>query len=238
MVKHSLDESVSLVRCSSRTNSSTSVVTSISPIRELPLSNSPQLPEETELLAQAQRARDGDLRAFESLVQLYQKKIVANCRHLTRDPNCAEDLAQEVFVKAYFGIRNFEGRSSFRHWLQRIKINHCLTYIKKRSSSGEQLDIEDPALQQAEQLQVAPQAQRLAELGSDRDRIRGVLDSMTDTLRIPLVLRDMDGFSYEEVAASLGIGLSAVKMRIKRAREEFRTRYEARLEEESTRAAS
>ena len=209
-----------------------------SPIRESPLSNSPQLPDETELLAQARRAREGDLRAFESLVQLYQKKIVANCRHLTRDPNCAEDLAQEVFVKAYFGIRNFEGRSSFRHWLQRIKINHCLTYIKKRNSSGEQLDIEDPGLQHAEQLQVAPQAQRLAELGSDRDRIRGVLDSMTDTLRIPLVLRDMDGFSYEEVAASLGIGLSAVKMRIKRAREEFRTRYEARLEEESTRAAS
>jgi RNA polymerase sigma-70 factor (ECF subfamily) len=60
---------------------------------------------------------------------------------------------------------------------------------------------------------------------------------MTDTLRIPLVLRDMDGFSYEELAANLGIGLSAVKMRIKRAREEFRARYEARLEEESTRAA-
>ena len=141
-------------------------------------------------------------------------------------------------MKAYFGIRNFEGRSSFRHWLQRIKINHCLTYIKKRSSAGEQLDIEDPGLQSAEQLQVAPQAHRLAEQESDRQRIRGVLDTMTDTLRIPLVLRDMDGFSYEEVAASLGIGLSAVKMRIKRAREVFRALYEARLADENTRVAS
>lgn len=176
------------------------------------------------------RARDGDLRAFESLVQLYQKKVVANCRHLTRDPNVAEDLAQEVFVKAFFGIRHFEGRSSFRHWLQRIKLNHCLTYIKKRSASGEQVDIEDPGVQQAEQLQVAAQAQRLVEQGSDREAIREVLEKMTDTLRIPLVLRDMDGFSYEEVAESLNISLSAVKMRIKRAREEFRARYEALLD--------
>ena len=78
----------------------------------------------------------------------------------------------------------------------------------------------------------------MAEQGSDRERIRGVLDTMPDTLRIPLVLRDMDGFSYEEVTASLGIGLSAVKMRIKRAREEFRSRYEALLDQESTRVAS
>ncbi len=176
------------------------------------------------------RARDGDLRAFEGLVQLYQKRGVANCRHRTRDPNVAEDLAQEVFVKAFFGIRRFEGRSSFRHWLQRIKINHCLTHIKKRSSAGEQLDIEDPGVQQAEELQVAPQAQRLVEQGSDREAIREVLDTMADTLRIPLVLRDMDGFSYEGVADSLRISLSATKMRIKRARAESRTRYEALLD--------
>jgi RNA polymerase sigma-70 factor (ECF subfamily) len=186
--------------------------------------------EEEELLAQAKRARDGDLRAFEGLVQLYQKRVVANCRHMTRDANVAEDLAQEVFVKAFFGIRHFEGRSSFRHWLQRIKINHCLTHIKKRASAGEHIDIEDPGVQSAEELQVAPQAQRLAEQGSDREAIREVLDTMADTLRIPLVLRDMDGFSYEEVAESLGISLSATKMRIKRARAEFRTRYEALLD--------
>jgi RNA polymerase sigma-70 factor, ECF subfamily len=178
------------------------------------------------------RAREGDLRAFESLVQLYQRRVVANCRHITRDPNCAEDLAQEVFLKAYFGIRRFEGRSSFRHWLQRIKVNHCLTYIKKRNGD-EQVDIEDPALQGESELQVAPQAQRAAELQSDRERIRRVLDTMSDTLRVALILRDMDGFSYEEVAATLKIGLSATKMRIKRARQEFRARYEALLDAEA-----
>ncbi len=194
-----------------------------------PLSTLPQAAEEEELLAQAMRARDGDLRAFEGLVRMYQKRVVANCRHMTREADVAEDLAQEVFVKAFFGIKRFEGRSSFRHWLQRIKINHCLTYIKKRASQGEQLDIEDPGVAQAEELQVAPQAQKLVEQGSDREAIREVLDTMTDTLRIALVLRDMDGLSYEEVAETLGVGLSATKMRIKRARMEFRTRYEALL---------
>jgi len=196
------------------------------------LSTTTQPPEEEELLTQARRARDGDLRAFETLVQHYQKRVVANCRHLTRDPNSAEDLAQEVFVKAFFGIRRFEGRSSFRHWLQRIKLNHCLTHIKKRSGAGDHLNIniEDPAVQHAAALHVAPQAHRLVEQESDRECIREVLKAMSDTLRIPLVLRDMDGFSYEEVAESLGIGLSAAKMRIRRARAEFRARYEALLD--------
>lgn len=202
------------------------------------MSSSAQLPSEEELLAQAVRAREGDLRAFEGLVALYQKRVVANCRHMTRDANVAEDLAQEVFVKAFFGIRRFEGRSSFRHWLQRIKINHCLTHIKKRSSAGEHVDVEDPGVQGEPELQVAPQAQRLAEQKSDREAIREVLDKMSDTLRIPLVLRDMDGFSYEEVAETLGISLSATKMRIKRARTEFRARYEALLEAQGMGKAS
>src|SRR5580698_950741 len=85
-----------------------------------------------ELLEQARRAPQGDLRAFEKLVLLYQRRVVANCRYITRDPNNAEDLAQEVLVKAYFGFRSFEGRSSFGNWLQRIKINHCLNHLKKQ----------------------------------------------------------------------------------------------------------
>src|ERR1035441_5068449 len=83
------------------------------------------------LLEQARTAPEGDLRAFEQLIQQYQKRIVADCRYMTRDESNSEDLAQEVFVKAFFGLRRFEGRSSFRHWLQRIKVHHCLNYLKK-----------------------------------------------------------------------------------------------------------
>lgn len=179
-----------------------------------------------ELLQQAIAAREGDLRAFEQLVIRHQKRIVADCRHITHDNNNAEDLAQEVFVKAFFGVRRFEGRSSFRHWLQRIKVNHCLTYLKKQKGKT-LIDIEDDDLRGSAELSVPPAADRHAEAMSDREQIVRILDSMSATLRIPLVLCDIDELSYEEIASALGISLSAVKMRIKRAREEFRGRYQS-----------
>src|SRR5271165_5909633 len=89
-----------------------------------------------ELLQAVREAPEGDLRAFEQLVQRYRKRILADCRYLTRDENNAEDLAQEVFVKAFFGLNCFESRSSFRHWLQSIKVHHCLSFLKKREGKG------------------------------------------------------------------------------------------------------
>lgn len=180
-------------------------------------------------------APEGDLRAFEQLVHLYRKRILADCQHLTRDSNNAEDLAQEVFVRAFFGMRSFEGRSSFRHWLQRIKVHHCLNHIKKRDGK-EVLAVDDEAGETLEQLHVSPAAEKgLMEL-EERERIHYILNAMPVTLRIPLVMREMDELSYEEIASALGIGLSAVKMRIKRAREQFRRLYhggEELVEEQS-----
>lgn len=177
-----------------------------------------------ELLEQARKAPEGDLRAFEKLVLLYQKRVVANCRYITRDPNNSEDLAQEVLVKAFFGLRSFEGRSTFAGWLQRIKINHCLNHLKKQAGRS-YIGIDESEVEAFDQLQVQSTAERMAETISDRQLTSLVLDSMSSTLRIPLVLCDMDGLSYEEVAQALGVGLSAAKMRIKRGREEFRERY-------------
>src|SRR5271170_4047751 len=104
-----------------------------------------------ELVQAAREARDGDLRAFEQLIEQHQKRILADCRYLTRDENNSEDLAQEVFVKAYFGLRNFEGRSSFRHCLQRIKVHHYLNHLKKRAVK-EALSIDEAAVEGHEQL--------------------------------------------------------------------------------------
>jgi RNA polymerase sigma-70 factor, ECF subfamily len=178
-----------------------------------------------ELLRAVLSAPEGDLRAFEQLVQQYQNRILADCRFLTRDENNAEDLAQEVFVKAFFGLRSFERRSSFRHWLQRIKVNHCLNHLKK-SEGKSFLAIDDEVAEGLEQLRVSPVAERELEAMGDRQRIADILDSMPAPLRVPLILRDMDELSYEDIAATLGIGLSAVKMRIRRARERFRRCYE------------
>jgi RNA polymerase sigma-70 factor, ECF subfamily len=173
-----------------------------------------------ELARLAREALPGDTRSFEALVLRHQGRVVANCRYLTRSPADAEDLAQDVLLKAFFGLGRFEGRSQFRTWLNRIKVNHCLNHLKK--SAGQIfVDVDDPALDGAVQLQVASDAEA-ALLAADRRRqIAAVLDAMPDTLRIPLVMCDADGLSYEQIAESLDIGLSAVKMRIKRGREQF-----------------
>jgi RNA polymerase sigma-70 factor, ECF subfamily len=181
-----------------------------------------------ELLQEARKAPEGDLRAFEQLVLRYQRRVVANCRYITRDPNNAEDLAQEVMVKAFFGLRSFEGRSSFAGWLQRIKINHCLDYQKKRAGRSF-VGIEEQHVHEFDQLKDLATADKLVETISDRRLIGEVLQSMPSTLRIPLILSDMDRLSYQEVAKLLGIGLSATKMRIKRAREVFRGRYQSAI---------
>jgi RNA polymerase sigma-70 factor (ECF subfamily) len=176
------------------------------------------------LLKEAQKAPEGDLRAFEELIHRYQRRVVANCRYITRDPNNAEDLAQEVLVKAFFELRRFDGRSSFADWLQRIKINHCLAYLKRQTGRS-YVEIEEQEVDEFDQLKVKDAVGHLAGSGNEKQLISAVLDSMSSTLRIPLLLCDMDGLSYEQVAEVLGISLSATKMRIKRARAEFRERY-------------
>ena len=180
-----------------------------------------------ELLQAAREAPEGDLRAFERLVVRYQNRILANCRYLTGDNSNAEDLSQEVFLKAFFGLPKFEGRSSFRHWLNRIKVNHCLNHIK-RGKGREALAIDERTVEGFEELQVAPVADKKMEQMEDSDRIEAVLAEMPTTLRVPLIMRDMDELSYEEIAVGLGIGLSEVKMRIKRGREYFRRLYPER----------
>lgn len=180
---------------------------------------------DADLLRSVRLAPEGDFRAFEQLIEQYQKRILADCRYLTRDESNSEDLAQEVFVKAFFGIRSFDGRSSFRHWLQKIKVHHCLNHLKKQSNKN-LLPIDEESSERYEQLQVAPdiQGELMSEVRSNE--VGEILNRMPSTLRIPLVMCDMDELSYEEIASCLGIGLSAVKMRIKRAREYFRRVYD------------
>jgi RNA polymerase sigma-70 factor, ECF subfamily len=160
----------------------------------------------------------------DQLVRRHQGHVVANCRVLTRSPADAEDLAQEVFVKAFFGLRRFEGRAQFRTWLQRIKINHCLNYLRK-TQGAVMMDIDAVPAESHPAMWAPATADVHLQSEADRQRIIRVLDAMSATLRIPLMLRDGDGYAYEEIAAQLGISLSAVKMRIKRARQEFRERF-------------
>lgn len=178
-----------------------------------------------DLVAKVKSDGESDSRPFEVLVRRHQGHVVANCRILTRSSADAEDLAQEVFVKAFFGLRRFEGRAQFRTWLQRIKVNHCLNYLRQQRKTT--VGIDD--LTDGDQSKISSASTADVELVSalEREQIVAVLDSMADTVRVPLMLRDGDGLSYDEIASTLGISLSAVKMRIKRGREEFRERFNA-----------
>jgi len=178
-----------------------------------------------ELVTAALDAAEGDTRAFDELVVRHQGRILANCRYLSGSADDAHDLAQEVFVKAFFGLKRFQGRAKFGSWVQRIKVNHCLNHLRKRKGKSF-LDVDDPVLSGEAELQTPASPERDAGRRDMRERIREVLDALPDTLRIPLIMRDLDGYAYQEIADSLGLGLSAVKMRIKRAREEFRRLYD------------
>jgi RNA polymerase sigma factor (sigma-70 family) len=189
--------------------------------------------DDNELVEQCRAERD-DPRPFETLVRRHSGYVLANCRTLTRSASDAEDLAQEVFTKVYFTLPRLELRAPFRAWLTTVKVNHCLNHLRKQRGKA-WVDL-DSAAEGNEAIVATPAtAHRAVETAEDRSRIVATLDQMSDTLRVPLVLCDADGLSYEEIAEQLGIGLSAVKMRIKRGREEFRRRYSA-LDEEATRS--
>ncbi|MCC6241973.1 MAG: sigma-70 family RNA polymerase sigma factor [Gemmatimonadaceae bacterium] len=178
-----------------------------------------------QLVARVQADRH-DPRPFEVLVKRHQGFVLANCRIISRSPADAEDLAQEVFVKAYFGLRTFEQRAQFQSWLRQIKVNHVLNFLRKNRGKNN-IDLDAALTTDSEELSVPAEADTVLESDDDRKMIVDVLDTLTETLRVPLLLRDADGMSYEDISKQLGIGLSAVKMRIKRGREEFRRRYEA-----------
>ena len=176
------------------------------------------------LVKRAVEAPQGDLRAFDELVRRHQGRVQTNCRYLSGNEEDSLDLAQEVMVKAYFNLKWFEGRSSFATWIGRIKVNHCLNHLRRQKGRS-LVDLEEPGLENHQALQSKRRADEDVHSADRRAMINRILEDMPESLRVPLILRDMDGLSYQDISDKLGLGLSAVKMRIKRAREQFRGEY-------------
>jgi RNA polymerase sigma-70 factor, ECF subfamily len=175
---------------------------------------------DADLVARARSAPGGDTRAFDELMARHRSRVVANCRYLTSG-NEAEDLAQEVLVKAYFALKKYENRARFSTWLYRIKVNHCLNHRRAGKRHEGDVAIDDAAPDSAA-LSVPADADVALDRAADVTRVRAAVASLSETLRQPLVMRDLDEMSYDEIAAALGLSLSAVKMRILRARQELR----------------
>ena len=180
--------------------------------------------EPEQLVRWCQRTLPDDTRAFEVLVAQYKQRVYATTYRLMGNPHDAEDLAQEVFVKIYRGIRTLDDPATLNTWIYRIATNACYDALdkRKRAPATDSLtpdDDWDGEPRYADERMLTPEANALQrEL---RRCIEVTLHELDDDGRAALVLRDVEGRSYQEIADSLKVGLSAIKMRIHRARLAF-----------------
>lgn len=168
----------------------------------------------------------GDVNAFEKLVTEYEKAVYAIAQRMTGNPEDAADMTQETFIKAYNSLGSFRGDSKFSVWLYRIANNVCLDFLRSRSRKPTvSLSVEDDEGEES-QLDVADESQSpelLLERGLTRDAVRRGLDTLPPDYKQILLLREIQGLSYEEIASALGIDLGTVKSRIFRARKKLCT---------------
>jgi RNA polymerase sigma-70 factor (ECF subfamily) len=172
-----------------------------------------------ELVRRAQRNERG---AFDLLVLKYQHKVIKLVARLLRDPTEAEDVAQEAFVKAYRALGSFRGDSAFYTWLYRIAVNTARNAIASRQRRP--LDYE-AELSESEQSNLAsrlrhtdtPEATALSE--EIRVTVNQAIEQLPEDLRTAIVLREVEGLSYEEIAAAMDCPVGTVRSRIFRARE-------------------
>ena len=174
--------------------------------------------DEAALVASAQA---GDLRAFETLVSRYERKIFRLTHNITQNREDAEDAMQEAFLKSFEHIREFQGGSRFYTWLVRIAVNQALMKLRKRRrnviSLDEEIETGEATVpREVEDWGPSPE-QRYAqsELGGILSKVVGELDP---PFRIVFQLRDIEELSTEETAEALGLSVPAVKSRLLRAR--------------------
>ncbi len=188
-------------------------------------SSKPSDREDIELVA---RAREGDREAFSELVRRYYERIYHTIYSLVGDRDDADDLAQEVFLKAYRSLSNFRGRSQFYTWLYRIGVNRCLDWMKSRNRRKDVSLEREPwgrdAVDGAFQL---PQASDAGVMRRElQDILHRALEALSIQCRATLALREIDGFSYDEIAYALGCSVGTVKSRLFRARAQLREMLE------------
>lgn len=171
-----------------------------------------------------QAVLDGDVNAYELLVKEYEKNVYNLALRMVGNSEDAADMSQEAFIKAYNSLTSFRGDSKFSVWLYRIVSNVCLDYLRSRgrrqtvSLSAENDDGEDVEIDIADETQ---SPERLLDRRLTRDAVRRGLAALPPEHRQILLLREIQGLSYDEIADALGIEAGTVKSRIFRARKKL-----------------
>lgn len=173
-------------------------------------------------LALIKRVQQGDRSAFDLLVVKYQHKILNLIMRYVRDPSDALDVAQEAFLKAYRAAPSFRGDSAFYTWLYRIAINTAKNYLvaAKRRPISLDIDLQDAdGFELFGKLRDIDTPEGLALTDDIAEAINKAIEELPDELRTAILLREIEGMSYEEIAQTMDCPVGTVRSRIFRARE-------------------
>jgi RNA polymerase sigma-70 factor (ECF subfamily) len=173
-----------------------------------------------------EKARQGDVEAFNSLISKYERRIYRMARQITQNDEDAEDVLQDTFLKAYEHLKSFQGQSKFYTWLTRIAVNESLMKLRKRKSDrtvslDENIETEEESIVREIAVWDGTPEERYGQ-----EELRAILDDAIQGLkpifRTVFVLRDVEELSTEETAEMLGLSIAAVKSRLLRARLQLR----------------
>ena len=170
-----------------------------------------------------ERVQRGDKAAFDLLVAKYQRKIFRLLSRLIRDSAEVEDVAQEAFIKAYRALPNFRGDSAFYTWLYRIAINTAKNFLVsqgRRAPTSTEADVEEAeTFDDGEHLRDLNTPDAMLLTRQVADAVNRAIDRLPEDLRTAIVLRELEGLSYEEIAETMNCPIGTVRSRIFRARE-------------------
>jgi RNA polymerase sigma-70 factor (ECF subfamily) len=173
---------------------------------------------DTELVSRAQAE---DKEAFEELVRRHQHRVFAVAGGILRQREDVEDIAQQVFVKAYFSLKRFDQRAAFSTWLYKITVNECWDLLRKRKVRPliYESDLsEDQARQMGASDERAAREPDISDKLEARQRVERLLEGLDARDRTMLILKEVEGFAVEEIAEILGLNANTVKVRLFRAR--------------------
>ena len=174
-----------------------------------------------------QQVLDGNTALFELIMRRHNERLYRAARAITRDEREAEDVIQQAYLNAFSNLRQFKGHAQFATWLTRIAINEALARVRRRGRY-EPLDDAASNVERVPSGNSTPDPERQAFSGELRDLLEWAIDTLPDGAREVFVLRDVEGLSTAETAASLGVSEDVVKTRLSRARGALRRALLAR----------